>query len=165
MESFVLCTSTTPLLRARRSHICNTVGILLRFHLLINMHIVDELRYINHACTAMPISGTFHWMISLRILILMWHIDRCRCYLTFHPSGSVWPSPRIEQIDPHRDWDMCHGYIFQNEFSLKNIERHTVDTIVSWPNPKQWVIVHISDFGDDKKTKYIYSFNHHKRNG
>ena len=27
----------------------------------------------------------------------------------------------------------------------KNIERHTVDTIVSWPNPKQWVIVHTSD--------------------
>ena len=29
--------------------------------------------------------------------------------------------------------------------SNKNIERHTADTIVSWPNPKQWVIVHTSD--------------------
>ena len=29
--------------------------------------------------------------------------------------------------------------------SRKNIEKHTVDTIVSWPNPKQWVIVHTSD--------------------
>ena len=27
----------------------------------------------------------------------------------------------------------------------KNIERHTKDTIVSWPNPKQWVIIHPSD--------------------
>ena len=27
----------------------------------------------------------------------------------------------------------------------KNIERHTADTIVSWPNPKQWVIVHTSN--------------------
>ena len=27
----------------------------------------------------------------------------------------------------------------------KNIERHTADTIFSWPNPKQWVIVHTSD--------------------
>ena len=27
----------------------------------------------------------------------------------------------------------------------KNIERHTADTIVSCPNPKQWVIVHTSD--------------------
>ena len=28
---------------------------------------------------------------------------------------------------------------------LTNIERHTAHTIVSWPNPKQWVIVHTSD--------------------
>ena len=27
----------------------------------------------------------------------------------------------------------------------KNTERHTAHTIVSWPNPKQWVIVHTSD--------------------
>ena len=27
----------------------------------------------------------------------------------------------------------------------ENIERHTAHTIVSWPNPKQWVIVHTSD--------------------
>ena len=27
----------------------------------------------------------------------------------------------------------------------KNIERHTAHTIVSWPNPKQWVMVHTSD--------------------
>ena len=32
-----------------------------------------------------------------------------------------------------------------NILSGKNIERHTVHTIVSWPNPKQWVIVHTSD--------------------
>ena len=28
------------------------------------------------------------------------------------------------------------------ESITKNIERHTADTIVSWPNPKQWVIFH-----------------------
>ena len=27
----------------------------------------------------------------------------------------------------------------------KHIERHSADTIVSWPNPKQWVTVHTSD--------------------
>ena len=27
----------------------------------------------------------------------------------------------------------------------KNIEKHTAHTIVSWPSPKQWVIVHTSD--------------------
>ena len=30
-------------------------------------------------------------------------------------------------------------------YGCENIERHTTDTIVSWPNPKQWVIVHTSD--------------------
>ena len=29
--------------------------------------------------------------------------------------------------------------------SDKNIKRHTAHTIVSWPNPKQWIIVHTSD--------------------
>ena len=28
---------------------------------------------------------------------------------------------------------------------FKIIERHTAHTIVSWPNPKQWVMVHTSD--------------------
>ena len=28
---------------------------------------------------------------------------------------------------------------------VKNIERHTAHTIVSWPSPEQWVIVHTSD--------------------
>ena len=32
----------------------------------------------------------------------------------------------------------------------KNIERHTAHTIVSWPNPKQWVIVHV---------RYLLSFS------
>ena len=31
---------------------------------------------------------------------------------------------------------------FLDKGSHKNIERHTTHTIVSWPNPKQWVIVH-----------------------
>ena len=37
---------------------------------------------------------------------------------------------------------ICH---LHNLWCHKNIERHTVHTIVSWPNPKQWVIVHTSD--------------------
>ena len=32
-----------------------------------------------------------------------------------------------------------------SELDHKNIERHTGHIIVSWPNPKQWVIVHTSD--------------------
>ena len=38
-------------------------------------------------------------------------------------------------------WLNMVTYIWVN----KNIERHTVHTIVSWPNPKQWIIVHTSD--------------------
>ena len=36
----------------------------------------------------------------------------------------------------------CYARIYACD---KNIERHTAHTIVSWPNPKQWVIVHTSD--------------------
>ena len=41
----------------------------------------------------------------------------------------------------------------------KNIERHTEDTIVSWPNPTQWVIVHTSDLMMMiRQSIYILSF-------
>ena len=40
---------------------------------------------------------------------------------------------------------VCNTFtIFLSSYH-KNIKRHTGDTIVSWPNPKQWVIVHTSD--------------------
>ena len=46
-----------------------------------------------------------------------------------------------------------YTYIFRLNIILigssliwKNIEIHIADTIMSWPNPKQWVIVHTSDF-------------------
>ena len=32
-----------------------------------------------------------------------------------------------------------------NEYDDKTIERHRAHTIFSWPNPKQWIIVHTSD--------------------
>ena len=41
----------------------------------------------------------------------------------------------------------------------KNIERHTAHTIVSSPNPKQWVIVHISDLIMIIRQVYIYIFS------
>ena len=46
----------------------------------------------------------------------------------------------------------------------KNIERHTAHTIVSWPNPKQWMIVHTSDLMMMIKQS-IYYLNHQKENG
>ena len=41
----------------------------------------------------------------------------------------------------------CLGYWCSQVISShddKNIERQTAHTIVSWPNPKQWIIVHTS---------------------
>ena len=46
----------------------------------------------------------------------------------------------------------------------KNIERHTTHIIVSWPNPKQWMIVHTFDWMMIIRQS-IYSFNHYKGNG
>ena len=48
--------------------------------------------------------------------------------------------------------------------SLKNIESHTGHTIVSWPNSKQWIIVHTSDLMMIIRQS-VYSLNHHERNG
>ena len=39
----------------------------------------------------------------------------------------------------------CSVYYAPSYSSHKNIERHTGDPIVSWPNPKQWAKVHTSD--------------------
>ena len=44
----------------------------------------------------------------------------------------------------------------------KNIEGHTAHTIVSWYNPKQWIIVHTSDLMM-KIRQIAYSLNHHTR--
>ena len=42
---------------------------------------------------------------------------------------------------------VCTGDILLefNKTLCRTIKRHTAHTIVSWPNPKQWVILHTSD--------------------
>ena len=44
-----------------------------------------------------------------------------------------------------RGWRSLKLCFLISLFKNKNIERHTAHTIVSWPNPKQWVIVHSFD--------------------
>ena len=39
---------------------------------------------------------------------------------------------------------LCTHILYSVSF-FKNTKRHTAHTIVSWPNPKQWVIVHTPD--------------------
>ena len=58
-----------------------------------------------------------------------WRLNLHPCYL---PHDATW----------------CHTCIRATCLMTlhgKNIGRHTAHTIVSWPNPKQWVIVHTSD--------------------
>ena len=47
----------------------------------------------------------------------------------------------------------------KNKILHKNIERHTAHSVVSWPNPKQWVIVHTSDLMILRQSIYIYIFS------
>ena len=58
-----------------------------------------------------------------------------------------------------------HQHIWSMKIHIKhkNIARHTAHTIVSWPDPKQWVIVHTSEMMTIRQS--IYSFNHHKGKG
>ena len=45
------------------------------------------------------------------------------------------------------DWDNGNGKRYKPKTCslYKNTKRHTAQPIVSWPNPKQWEIVHTSD--------------------
>ena len=61
----------------------------------------------------------------------------------YHQDKNVpWSNPAISQIH-------------------ENIERHTVDTIVSWPNPKQWVKVHTYySLVSINLHLYMHAYNH-----
>ena len=65
-------------------------------------------------------------------------------------------SKAFDSLDPRILIHKLHCY--------KNIERHTAHTIVSWPNPKQWIIVHTSDLMMIIRQS-VNSLNHHKGNG
>ena len=53
----------------------------------------------------------------------------------------------INLYRPDQEWVAVNFVIHMTVLiAHKNIERHTAHTIVSWPNPKQWVIVHTSDW-------------------
>ena len=65
----------------------------------------------------------------------------------------IWMILRIGWIDTNQKKLLRHlGYFIDRVYIFfesdlfwgvaKNIERHTAHTTVSWPNPKQWVIIH-----------------------
>ena len=55
--------------------------------------------------------------------------------------------PKAKSVPGWEYWIVCH----------KNIKRHTAHTIVSWPNPKQWIIVHTSDLMMIIRQRNIFS--------
>ena len=64
-------------------------------------------------------------MICLKCLRYVWNILVCDVSFLLIPGRDI--SNHVLQLNS------------------KNIERHTANTIVSWPNPNRWVIVHSSD--------------------
>ena len=69
-----------------------------------------------------PLAAMFSWLLG-----------------TFH-DGSLWWFCILLSVG------LCTVYSYSLFcFICKNTKRHTAHTIVSWPNPKQWVIVHTPD--------------------
>ena len=62
----------------------------------------------------------------------------------FNNKGNQWSSAQMHAFQQVSADEIQHNHICPKH-SYKNIERRTAHTIVSWPNPKQWVIVHTSD--------------------
>ena len=55
-----------------------------------------------------------------------------------------WSLKWISNFTPH--YNRCHYLsMLVLHFTYRKIKRHTAHAIVSWPNPKKWVIVHTSD--------------------
>ena len=72
--------------------------------------------------------------------------------VNFNPTvfAKKWQFKYLKQL---QGWDIFKSL-------CKNIERHTADTTVSWPNPKQWVIVNTSDLMMIiRQSIYIYIFS------
>ena len=71
--------------------------------------------------------------------------------LTFSPSRIPMTIFQIPMTIPSHWKNILPNDFFLTRGNLvrisghKNIERHTAHTIVSWPNRKQWAIVHTSD--------------------
>ena len=49
-------------------------------------------------------------------------------------------------LEPNFPWITRSSYFLQRlQSGTKNIVRHTAHTIVSWPNPKQWLMIKAAD--------------------
>ena len=62
----------------------------------------------------------------------------------YQPVAISWMDSKLEKV-------------YVEPLTHKKIERQTAHTIVSWPNPKQWMIVHTSDLMMIRQSIYITS--------
>ena len=62
-----------------------------------------------------------------------------------------------------RTWNVPRSNLVISQIH-KNIVRYTAHTIVSWPNPKQWLMIHTSGLMMIIRQS-THSHDHHRRNG
>ena len=112
---------------------CNKIRLILTSH----HHLIDVMMrfwHIRHACVFMCIkimafrtSARRSWWYTFKpytlVTRLFKHLLTAKCNTLFRFM-----------------WNDCVAKCIN-----KNIEIHTAHTIVWWPNPKQWIIVHTSD--------------------
>ena len=110
---------------------CSKIFLVEVCHRNMNSTVKNTLTWI---CT---ISEQSDFLISLFDVPFSYLACRCMCNTSSIELRSYWDdlARRISQSVFYKS----------KAFSHKNIERHTAHTIVSWPNPKQWVLVHTSD--------------------
>ena len=87
------------------------------------------------------------FIISTHFVLLVtkfnWHLNaHTHMYVTFPSLFLSSKQPMNESLVCHVKYTECVNVCYCIQ---KNIERHTAHTIVSWPNPKQWVTLHTSD--------------------
>ena len=110
-----------------------------------------------HACLV-PCHLIQCWMIvnCIRMKVLAWNGKRYLNILyQMHPkmrSGTFCLGSNVTTALQSRQFRCFQGRRRNRQQqtrgsgpSSKNIERHPADTIVSWPNPKQWQMGHTSD--------------------
>ena len=130
-----------------------------------------QLCWIYHS---LPLRQWCIWYNPWSVLCMIWVRSRnCGCLVTL--PGLEKPGNKTATVpcpDPYnislsfqrRNFNYLHYLSVEKWWKInvyyKNIERHTAHTIVSWPSPKQWVIVHTSDLMMIiRQSIYILSIN------
>ena len=95
-------------------------------------------------CTSLLSLASCIWSIALIAGLIFRgqsrvHVVAPTCSLCTQSSPSVLAMERSSRW-MSRPSDFCKEH---HNFTYKNIERHTAHTVVSWPNPELWIIIHM----------------------